>query len=491
MDNVNELIRDEFNNIHKKSEVLGAGGQGIVFRTKDPNVAIKFVTDSQGEPITDKEECERYFQKLKRVRLLPLPEKLHVAVPAALLKDTAGYVMQLLTEMIPFSSFWLDGKTAVKMSAENIPQWLSGVSEQDGKTLMHYINTGGLRRRLIALSKCASIVAKLHGAGLVYGDISHNNVFISRDPSSSEVWLIDADNLRFAVQSKGSSVYTPKYGAPEIVQGLDCGRFRTDCHAFAVMAFYMLTMIHPFEGELVINSDWADEGDNGMSMEEKAYAGLVPWIDDEEDDSNYSDNGLPRVLVLTDTLRKLFQETFGPGRIKFWRRPSIFHWTEALSQAADQTILCPSCGMSWYIKEQDKCPYCERVMPSRIVINTYSWENEGITSSKPCWIYERELSTDETQLLLPNRIFEEFSIEQSDKVVLSIVVNNKGILLKIEDNHDLEISVAYENEKNDKFHRIYSSVQLPKSALKTGFWLFSKGKAVRLIRCVLVMEGEV
>ena len=31
---------DEYNNIHESSEELGRGGQGVVFRTKDPDVAV-------------------------------------------------------------------------------------------------------------------------------------------------------------------------------------------------------------------------------------------------------------------------------------------------------------------------------------------------------------------------------------------------------------------------------------------------------------------
>src|SRR5690606_18716580 len=82
--------------------------------------------------------------------------------------------------------------------------------------------------------------------------------------SSRDVWLIDADNLRFETFRSERGVYTPRFGAPEMVQGTDGGRPRTDCHAFAAMAFSMLTSLHPFIGALVEeggDGDWDDDAD--------------------------------------------------------------------------------------------------------------------------------------------------------------------------------------------------------------------------------------
>ena len=36
---------DEYQNVHIQDKVLGQGGQGVVFRTRDPDLAIKLVTD--------------------------------------------------------------------------------------------------------------------------------------------------------------------------------------------------------------------------------------------------------------------------------------------------------------------------------------------------------------------------------------------------------------------------------------------------------------
>ena len=132
---------DEYQNVHILDKVLGQGGQGVVFRTKDPDLAIKLVTDESGSPLTDEDSLKRYSQRFKRVRLLPLPERLNISVPAALLQNNAGYVMQLLSEMLPFSHFWLDGKAAEKITAEDIPKWLAEIPKVEAKKIVHYYSS--------------------------------------------------------------------------------------------------------------------------------------------------------------------------------------------------------------------------------------------------------------------------------------------------------------------------------------------------------------
>ena len=68
--------------------------------------------------------------------------------------------------------------------------------------------------------------------------------------------------MRLELSSGGVSVYTPGYGAPEVVQGRDQSRPRTDCWAFAVMTFKLLALCHPFIGNKVLQA--VDEDGVGM-----------------------------------------------------------------------------------------------------------------------------------------------------------------------------------------------------------------------------------
>jgi DNA-binding helix-hairpin-helix protein with protein kinase domain len=274
--------------------------------------------------------------------------------------------------------------------------------------LFHYADTGSTRRRLFALAKCASILARLHSAGLVYGDISMNNAFIGEE-SPREVWLIDADNLRFELPSGGTSVYTPGYGAPEVVRGTDCSRPRSDCWAFAVMAFKILALCHPFIGKKVLEPD-ADEG--GLDAEpvatgppsdldEQAYAGYLPFVDDQDDDSNRGKGGLPRELVATPMLRRIFQETFGVGRTEPHRRPSMAFWAIELMRAFDQSLTCPNCKMSYFAANCERCPYCKMSRPAFVRAKTNRWSVL--------------IPADVKEFALQHRVFNSFSFEHNDE----------------------------------------------------------------------------
>lgn len=394
---------DQYGNRYRLGKELARGGQGVVYRTSDADLAIKQPLGADGQPdqISD---LEQHFQS---IRCLPLPPHLNVALPLAVLrKPGSGYVMKLLSEMVSFRAFDARGDRRQATTTKPLPNWLTGI--KDPKTalpLLHYAQSGSTKRRLLALSKVAAILARLHAAGLVYGDVSPNNCFMG-EGDATDVWLIDADNLRFELVQGGSSVYTARYGAPEIVQGIDRSRPRTDIWAFAVMTFETLALVHPFIGRQVLGPGASEGGwdaepmidGSPMDSDEQAYAGHLPFVDDEDDDSNAAISGLPRELVLTTRLAKLFQETFGPGRISPWRRPAMAYWALELARAHDQSISCPSCSMSYFM-EHATCPYCDGLRPAIAIAKTHHWQVV--------------LQADGVESKLPHRLFYPFSLEEN------------------------------------------------------------------------------
>ena len=406
---------DEYNNVHQMADELARGGQGVVYRTKDADLAVKQPLDAAGQPDKNANLRERF----QHVRLLPIPRRIPVSLPLAILRDEPGYVMRLLNGMKPFASFDLDGRSKKKLEDQSqaLPQWLTKIPDKDlALRLLHYAQTGSTRRRSLALAKCAAILARLHSAGLVYGDISTNNAFIGED-DTTDVWLIDADKMRLELPSGGVSVYTPGYGAPEVVQGRDQSRPRTDCWAFAVMTFKLLALCHPFIGKKVLEPEdeedgWdADPAPNGTAtdLNEQAFAGFLPFVDDEDDDSNEGVGGLPRVLVATEGLRRLFQETFGAGRELPHRRPTMAFWTLELARAADQSLDCLECGMSHFADEYAQCPYCGAARPAFIRVKTPRWEIL--------------IPGGATEFRLPQRLFHPFSFEYFDNTAYEAMLN--------------------------------------------------------------------
>ena len=477
---------DEYFNVHERGTELGRGGQGVVFRTRDSDVAVKLALDGNGQPVTH----VGYVEKLRRVRALPLPPGLHVSAPMAVLQQTAGYAMRLLNDMVPFAEFWPDPCGNVDDEVE-IPDWLSPVPRELALNLLSYRDTGGLQRRLVALYKCSAILARLHGAGLVYGDVSPANAFISRDHSSRDVWLIDADNLRFETPRSGRGVYTPRFGAPELVQGIDGGRPQTDCHAFAVMAFSMLTSLHPFIGAYVEeggDGDWADEDATTADIDEMAYAGFVPWILDDDDHRNRKDNGLIE-LVLTGELMTLFQQTFGPGRTKPWMRPTMFRWPLALARAADETVTCPECKMGYYLDFGDDgqcCPFCDHSRPRTLVAIAYDWVGRQLDRDSPAWRFAQVWSPETANPTLPHRVLYPFTVTDGDRDVLELSADDGDLRLSCCDGGGKHrFAVAIDQEGDDAFSEFEGTAAIPLALAGAGFWLRVAGPYPRVLWCTL------
>lgn len=308
---------------------LGSGGQGSVYRVSRRR-AVKLID----EP--DARNGEKLKHQLARVNRFDF-SGVSVARPIETLRDPdVGYVMEFLEDMTSFRSL------LPPLNDDNVLHW--------------FIETGGVRRRLQLLSKFAAILAKLHGKGLVFGDPSPNNVFISRDSDYCEVWLIDADNIA-SENSKGvTPIFTPGYGAPEVVQGLAPCTRSSDAYSFAIIAFELLTLIHPFIGDVV--------SDGPPELEQTAFLGALPWVDDPTDTSNRSSNGLPRDLCISVKLKEGFRKVFEQGRMNTRERPSMARWSRLFAEAAQATVICENqqCGLSYYVSER-KCPGCEADLP--------------------------------------------------------------------------------------------------------------------------------
>jgi len=314
-------VKDDGGRTHELGHELGAGGQGSVYATQDDRYVVKVLR------LPDEQARERWLARLSAVRTLPL-EDLKIARPIRLLtRPHIGYVMDRIPEAEPLACL-----CHVPHSVVSPGKW--------------YEETGGLRRRLSVLASTAHLLGHLHSRGLVYGDPSPANVLFRKD---GDVTLIDADNLRYASKPLDDQVLTPWFAAPEVYAGRSGVNSLTDAFAFAAVAFQTLTLVHPLLGDQV-SADAAE-------IEEAALRGQWPWVDHAHDDRNRSTTGFPRALVLTPALRELAEQTFGDGLLDPLARPGLSAWQEALWEAVDRLLACPSCGAEAdYILEE--CPWC-------------------------------------------------------------------------------------------------------------------------------------
>lgn len=327
-------VSDLYGTEYVLESLLGEGGQGAVYRVRGMDRVVKLYRPM---PTSRPRRLEETLAYLRR---LPLQGRC-VARPLTLLAPPeVGYVMELMTGMIPLEGLLHPPKD------EDLSAW--------------YIRTGSQKRRLRLLARCAEILRDLHEGGMVFVDISPKNVFVSEDPTFFEVWLIDPDNIR---QGKSERVvFTPGYAPPEFYRAHAYADSLTDAWSFAVVAFESLNLFHPFCGDLVV--------DGPPEAEEKAFQGELPFVDHPDDRSNQASFGLPRGLTCSPGLRDLFRETFLEGKFDPLRRPGLAVWAETLARAADQALTCSGCEGSFYFKEK-LCPWCETPRPSYLLAKAY------------------------------------------------------------------------------------------------------------------------
>jgi len=324
------------------SGFLGQGAQGTVYALSGGKLAAKLL------PTHSQLQRDRLRAKLAWLKTLPL-ESIAIAKPMELLAPPhAGYIMQFCSGMVS-------------------AQQLLSPPRGNSAVLKWYIETGGLRRRVSLLARLASVLSRLHGMGLAFADVSPRNVFISEDLTANEVQLIDADNLLYESSPGGSPIHTPGFGAPELVRDEAGVSTLTDAYSFAVIAFQMLTLIHPLLGDFV--------RDGEPELEQESYAGRLPWIDSTSDDRNRSSDGIPREMVLSPKLKLLFERNFGAGLADPNQRPRMAEWLEAFESAHGFIVNCDGCNSSFYARSS-QCPFCESPAPQFLTMVLRAWSRE-------------------------------------------------------------------------------------------------------------------
>lgn len=313
------ILEDVHGEKYELKKELARGGQGVVYITELPQVLIKGFTNKDEHA---KKRWRKHIEWLIRQDITDLK----LARPLVLMKEPRmAYAMELMDGLVPLKSV-LDSyiEANEQLSEENpAPQ------------LQDYLDQGGLRRRIRILCQLARTLNQLHSKGMLYGDISPDNIFVSDDPSHAETWLIDCDNISYESHS-GLTVHTPDYGAPEVVRGDAMLSSLTDCWSFAVIAYQLLTHNHPFKGEMI--------SDGEPELENEALRGDHPWINDLDSPDNECFTNLPIQLIDNSKLPDLFQQAFGAGKDIPLSRPSMAEWLEALTEVDEHLFQCKNCN---------------------------------------------------------------------------------------------------------------------------------------------------
>ncbi|WP_194147187.1 protein kinase domain-containing protein [Helicobacter trogontum] len=390
---------------NEEEDLLGEGGQGAVYRTKDGDTALKIDNDKEVS-------LEKFKKKMERLIYKPLLD-LDIITPLVLLKEQKGYVMKLLDNFKSLITLTPNGVKPDNFKEEEIPFFLQAMFKSNriwACKITHYKNTGGLRMRLFILKRIACILSALHLRGMVYCDLSPNNVFVS-DSEKPIVKFIDADNIEY--QSKiQSRIYTPNYEIPEIDKGNNS--MYSDIYAFGILAFYLLTMAYPF---VEIERDW--DSDNEQSK--KIWEG--EWIDGKQFSGEYTE-GL-RGILSTEPLKDLFSTTFEEAKLTPHKRPIMPLWIKVIENALNDTLRCPKCEMSYYDSYVESCPYCGEIKPLRVMIETKRAR------------FVREL---DSQVEVPLSLIEIAQLSNNKEILFSIKKDKNNVIIEKKCDKKLRIS---------------------------------------------------
>lgn len=332
-------VKDVNGNIYMIDSILGQGGQGMVCKTKDSAIAVKFVIKDD-KVLMDEKYYEDYKNKINDVVVMNIDSDINLCNPYTMLeKPYCGYVMHMLSDLKPISNLIYD------------PNSDSGLSD-------FFLKTNGLKKRLEVLIELSRTLARLHSKGIVYCDISPNNVFFSNTDNFSKVWIIDCDNLKYTGDDK-KGIFTPGYGAPEVALNITSNTIFSDCFSFAVLAFKVLTARNPFEVNYndESSSDGWDASTTSLSQEDAISSNNIPWL---------FENGITDELrqffnhFLTKEMFELFNNTFNrDGRNIPSSRPSMREWYSVLKDVYIKISKC-QCGRFIYAGEKE-CPFCHEL----------------------------------------------------------------------------------------------------------------------------------
>lgn len=310
---------------------IGSGGQGKVFSIQGGKYAFKLI----GLKTSSKSILLK--RKISYLKTRPL-DNLPISIPIEQVEGKAlGYIMEMATDMFPLDTLITPDNT------KDFTTW--------------WKETGGLKKRILILKNISKTLSELHSRGFVYGDLSLSNIFVSNDKDYAEIFFIDADNITH--DSKvGTAVYTPGYAAPEIVQtenhkALSGYDTYTDNFSFAILAYQLLTLNHPFIG------DYVNEGE--PELEEEAYLGKIPWVNHSTEDLNKTSRGIPNSLTISKKMMNAFKFSFEQGITQKTKRTSALKWCEILTSASGAIIKCEneSCKQYLFYPKNMICPFCE------------------------------------------------------------------------------------------------------------------------------------
>ena len=353
----NEVIKTIDGKDIKVLELLGAGGQGTVYKVnyEGKKYALKWYK----KPAED-----AFYKNLQDNVKRGAPAETFLWPLAITEKDKDGcfgYVMKLCPKKYqPLSQFLLNNAKFKNLSA---------------------MITAGIQ--------ITASFRALHNQGDSYQDLNDGNFFI--DPESGNILICDNDNVAPNGTNLGI-LGKPRYMAPEVVCQNHLPDTYSDRFSLAVILFLLFFRGHPLEGM----RDNCDRDDNERSL----FCKMSIFVFDPNDSSNRPNPAVHKNVNMLWTVyppfvRNMFIRAFdknlmhsnGTGRQD---RVMEKDWLKMFQKLSHSVITCPECGEETFFnmkKEDHKCMNCDvnvvrppvllirdETIPLQLGKKLYSWE---------------------------------------------------------------------------------------------------------------------
>lgn len=337
-------------------QILGDGGQGIVYKTvySSQEYALKWYKIEYLKDLESKCILEKFKENIREnIKNGPPSDKF--IWPLMLTDDfegSFGYLMPLKPDN--YQDFTDIFNTYDKSRAK--------VAFKDLKAMVN------------SALNIVEAFKVLHRSGYTYLDLNDGNFFINTQ--NGDVLVCDNDN---AAASPIFNIGKPGYMAPELVRG-DAGANAsalTDYHSLAVVLFKLLIRHDPLMGKNYVRSVCIS-----AEKERELYGTNPVFIFDPADDSNrpvinIHSNPINLWPLYPRFVRDAFVQTFSEGMKRPGKRLTEYEWTKILIRLRDDIIMCV-CGTGMFLSSLDKsepveCPHCAHTyaFPSHIEIEDF------------------------------------------------------------------------------------------------------------------------
>lgn len=357
MSEVKRTLTGENGHLYNLEKEIGSGGEGIVYQTDDPSIAVKIYKN----PSPEIERKIRYMvscpidSRAKDAARTPV-----IAWPQDTLYENGkfvGYAMPLATDTIPIYTLCRGGE----------------------KARSFFKNYSWLTHLGVAFN-LANTVKYLHSMDCIVGDMNSKNIVVHRN---GFITFLDVDSFDLTNSVTGEhfpcTVGRPEFLPPEL-QGRDlrnaCFTIHSDEFSLAVHIFRLLLHNrHPFDVKITnIGRESVNESkqEYNISVGNCAYVRTVPGCEVPPNE--------PTLDMLPSNLQEDFRNTFNYDNSdvmqKVSRRTTAAQWAADLGGLyKDRMSLLEQCTQDpehYFLKSKGFCEFC-RVMPPKAKPNTATW----------------------------------------------------------------------------------------------------------------------